>query len=185
MPFTRWIPTFLAFPLGGLVAAGTVGPLDGPLSAAAGGLVVGVAVGAAQGLALRGRGLARRWALRTAAATTAGATLAALLTGTGTGTADLVATGVVTGAVVGAAQAGLLGRGRGPRVAFAALTAAGWGLGWLVSAAVIGEHVDERFHVFGSSGALVATVLTGLALRRLLPPVVSTPAVAAPAAAVV
>jgi hypothetical protein len=35
-------------------------------------------------------------------------------------------------------------------------------------AGVIGHNVGERFHVFGSSGALLVTVLTGLALRRLL-----------------
>jgi hypothetical protein len=30
MPFTRWLPTFLAFPLGGYLAFATVGALEGP-----------------------------------------------------------------------------------------------------------------------------------------------------------
>jgi hypothetical protein len=35
MTLTRWLPTFLAFPLGGYQAFLIVGSLDGPLSAAA------------------------------------------------------------------------------------------------------------------------------------------------------
>ena len=48
----------------------------------------------------------------------------------------------------------------------AAVTAASWALAWLISAGVLAQQADEGFVVFGSSGALVATVLTGLALRR-------------------
>ena len=46
-----------------------------------------------------------------------------------------------------------------------AITATGWSFGWLLTSLVI---VDiERHHaVFGSSGALLVTLLTGLALRR-------------------
>jgi hypothetical protein len=39
------------------------------------------------------------------------------------------------------------------------LLAAIWALGWVVTTA-IGVQVDERFTVFGSSGAIVVTVLT-------------------------
>src|SRR4051812_108584 len=39
MTFTRWLPTFLAFPLGGLLAIEAVGGLDGAASGAAGGLI--------------------------------------------------------------------------------------------------------------------------------------------------
>ena len=35
-------------------------------------------------------------------------------------------------------------------------------------AAQVLANADQGFHVFGSSGALVATVLTGLVLRQLL-----------------
>ena len=130
MTFKRWIPTFLAFPLGGLIAIETVGVADGPLSAALGGLVVGAAVGGAQWLALRAAGTSRRWIGRTAAATAAGAALAAVITGSGTAVADLMLTGAVIGAVVGAARARCWGaapasrgldRRHGPRGA-----SAGW-----------------------------------------------------------
>ena len=106
MTFKRWLPTFLAFPVGGFVTMQIVGGASSPAKAAAAGLITGAAVGGAQSL--------------------------------------------------------LLARGR---AVWTAITATGWSSGWLVTSLVI---VDiERHHaVFGSSGALLVTVLTGLALRR-------------------
>jgi hypothetical protein len=161
MTLKRWLPTFLAFPLGGLLAFETLGSVTDPASAAAAGLLAGAVIGAGQWLALRNHGIDGRWPLFTAAAMTAGSALAAVATGAGTEVQDLVLTGAVAGAAVGAAQ-GLLLHSR----TWAATTAAGWALAWLVSAGVLAQQADEGFVVFGASGALVATVLTGLALRR-------------------
>jgi hypothetical protein len=161
MTLKRWLPTFLAFPLGGLLAFETVGSATDPASAAAGGLLAGAVIGMGQWLALRNEGIDRRWPLVTAAAMTAGSALAATITGAGTEVSDLVLTGAVSGAAVGAAQGLLM---RSP--AWAAVTALSWALAWLISAGVLAQQADEGFVVFGSSGALVATVLTGLALRR-------------------
>jgi hypothetical protein len=161
MTLKRWLPTFLAFPLGGFLAFETVGSATGPVSAAAGGLLAGAVIGVGQWLALRNQGIDRRWPVFTAAAMTAGSALAAAATGAGTEVSDLVLTGAVAGAAVGAAQGLLLGS----RV-WAVITAASWALAWLISAGVLAQQADEGFVVFGSSGALVATVLTGLALRR-------------------
>ena len=69
MTFKRWLPTFLAFPIGGFIAIQTIGSLDDPVAAAAGGLIAGAVIGAGQWLALRsaasaGAGSAtrrRRW----------------------------------------------------------------------------------------------------------------------------
>lgn len=166
MTFKRWIPTFLAFPLAGWLAIETLGSSEEPLAAVAGGLAVGAAIGAAQWLALRGAGVTRRWIGRTAVASAAGAALAAVATGAGTDVGDLVVTGLVTGAAVGAAQGPLLGRGARAAAAWTATTSAAWGLGWLVTSQVIVD-AERGFHMFGSSGALAATVLTGLALRAL------------------
>jgi hypothetical protein len=168
MTFKRWLPTFLAFPLGGLLAIQTVGSLDDPLSAAAGGLLAGAVIGAGQWLALRSRGIGRRWAAYTAAAMAAGTALAAAVTGAGTELADLMLTGLVAGAAVGAAQSTLLGRGRLVAAAWTAVTAASWPLGWLATWAVVGLNAERGFYVFGASGALLVTVLTGLTLRRML-----------------
>jgi hypothetical protein len=166
MGLMRWIPTFLGFPLGGLLAIETVGSLDGPASAAAGGVLAGAVIGAAQWLALRPRADAR-WVPVTAAAMAAGAALAAIVTGAGASTADVVVAGVITGAAVGAAQATLLAAA--PRVVagWTAVTAASWGLGWLVTSSVIVD-LDRGLHSFGASGAIVATLITGVAMRLLL-----------------
>ena len=109
MTLKRWLPTFLAFPLGGLLAFETVGSATGPATAAAGGLLAGAVIGVGQWLALRNEGVDRRWPLFTAAAMTAGSALAAAATGAGTEVSDLVLTGAVAGAAVGAAQGLLLG----------------------------------------------------------------------------
>jgi hypothetical protein len=167
MTFKRWLPTFLAFPLGGLIAIETVGSLEGPASAAAGGLLAGAIIGAGQWLALRSQGIDGRWAIYTAAAMAAGTALAAAVTGAGTAAGDLVFTGLAAGVAVGAAQSRLLEGGRLVAAAWTTVTAASWSLGWLATWAA-GIHVERGFHVFGSSGALLVTVITGLALQRLL-----------------
>jgi hypothetical protein len=168
MTFKRWLPTFLGFPLGGWLAFATVGALDDPLTAAAGGLLAGAVIGAAQWLALRSRGIDRRWVAYTGAAMAAGTALAAALTGAGTELEDLMVTGLVAGAAVGAAQSTLLARAGLAPAAWIAVTAASWPLGWLATWAVVGLNADLGFYVFGASGALLVTALTGLALRPLL-----------------
>jgi hypothetical protein len=165
--FKRWLPTFLAFPVGGYLAIETIGSRVDPLSAAAGGLVVGALIGAGQWLALRPGRIGRRWAAYTAVAAAGGTALAAAVAGTGTGLGDLALNGLITGAAVGAAQSALLGRAALARVAWTAVTAASWALGWLVTGNVIVD-AERGHHAFGSSGAIVATVVTGLALRRIL-----------------
>ena len=161
MTFKRWLPTFLAFPIGGLLAFETVGSITNAGTAAAAGLLAGAVIGTGQRLALRDHGIDGRWPLVTAAAMAAGSALAAAATHSGTDVADLVLTGAITGTAVGVAQATLLGSRM-----WATATAASWALAWLISAGVLAQQADEGFVVFGSSGALVATVLTGLALRR-------------------
>jgi hypothetical protein len=179
MTWTRWLPTFLAFPLGGYLALVLVGSLDGPLSAAAGGLLAGAAIGGIQWLVLRSQGISARWVPATALAMAAGTALAALLTGAGTELADLMVTGLIAGAAVGAAQATLLPGGPAAAATWAGVTAASWPLGWLATWAVVGLNADQGFFVFGSSGALIVTVVTGAALRRLLAAPAATRTVAA------
>jgi hypothetical protein len=128
---------------------------------------VGAVLGAAQWLALRGHGIGRRWIGVTAAAVAAGTALGALLTGAGTQLADVALAGLLTGATVGAAQSTLLPHHRVSAIAWTAVSAATWPLGWLASAAII--DLERGFYVFGASGALLVTVVTGLALRRALP----------------
>jgi hypothetical protein len=163
MTFKRWLPTFLAFPAGGLLAIQTVGSLDNPVKAAAGGLIAGAVIGAGQWLALRSAGVGRRWIGYTAAAMAIGSAVSVALTDAGTERADVMLAGLITGGLVGAAQSTLL-----PRAAalWTAVTAGGWALAWLITSSVIVD-IERGYAVFGSSGAVVVTLLTGLTLRRM------------------
>ena len=165
MTFLRWLPTFLAFPLAGLITIESVGSLDGPASAAAAGLLAGAVIGTGQWLALRSRGVGPRWIAYTAAAMAAGTTIAAVANGAGTELADVMLAGLIVGATVGAAQSVLLTHDRGAAATWTAVTAIAWALGWLATWATIVD-IERGYVVFGSSGALIVTVLTGLALRR-------------------
>ena len=175
----RWLPTFLAFPVGGALAIRTIGSADDPISAGLGGLLVGAVVGLAQWLALRSRGTGLGWALATTLGTAVGSAAAVAVTGGSTTIPALVTMGLVTGAFVGAAQSMQLGRGRFAAALWAGVVSLSWGAGWLVTANVIVD-AERGFHMFGSSGALVATVITGLVLRGLLRD--ATPTVPSPAA---
>jgi hypothetical protein len=159
MTFKRWLPTFLAFPLGGLVTIHAVGSADSPVKAALGGLIAGAIIGAGQWLALRP---SKRWIAYTAGAMAAGSAVAAVVTGSGTEATDVMVTGLITGAAIGAAQSTLLPKGR---AAWTAITATGWSFGWLATWLTIVD-IERGYTVFGSSGAILVTVLTGLALRR-------------------
>jgi hypothetical protein len=164
MTFKRWLPTFLAFPIAGYIAFQTLGSFDGPLAGAAGGLLAGAIIGTGQWLALRSEGVGRRWIAHTAGGMSAGLALAAVVTGAGTDVTDLVLGGLIAGTVVGAAQSALLPRGA---AAWTAVSGAGWALGWLATSQVIVD-AERGFYVFGSSGALLVTLLTGLALRAAI-----------------
>jgi outer membrane lipoprotein SlyB len=169
MSFKRWLPTFLGFPLGGLLAIQTVGSIHSPLSAAVAGALAGAVIGAAQWLALRSSGIRAWWVAATSAALAVGSTLTNVVT-------DAVG-GLIAGAAIGAAQGLLFDRGPKTAAMWAAAVSVSWCLGWLTTWA-IGVDVERGYAVFGSSGAVVVTLLTGLALRWLFGTGGHTPAVA-------
>jgi hypothetical protein len=159
----RWAVSFVGFPLGGLAAMTLVGPVGSAASALAGGLLTGAVLGAAQGWALRakGRSLAA-WSAATAVGLGAGLVVGAAAVSYGTGLGDLVVQGAVSGAAVGIAQAVLLRRRLGAlALAWPAYLAVVWAIGWTITTS-IGVEVDERFTVFGSSGAVVVAILTSV-----------------------
>jgi hypothetical protein len=179
--FVRWLPTFLAFPLGGLAAITLVGATATPATGLATGAILGAIVGGAQWLALRSSGVGPAWWLATTLATAVATALTLLVVGSGTTTSDLMLRGAITGLAVGASQAIVLRTTWTRRVAWTAVTAAAWAGAWLITLQVIVD--PERGYVgFGASGALAATVLTGLALAVVLGPRQGTgPALEAPA----
>ncbi len=170
-----WGTTFVAFPVGGLIAMGIVGAVDDVGSALIGGTVVGAVVGVAQSLGSRALDPSRalpigRWAMATAIGMGLGLASGAAAVGYGTSLQDLAAMGAVTGLVLGAAQGIALPRSLAPsitpRVLWAAATSLILAIGWTVTT-LAGVGVDQQFAVFGATGALVATALTGAALWAL------------------
>ena len=157
----RWLPTILAFPLGGYLAHALVGTADQLTATLVGGALLGAVLGTAQALALRSRVAPLPWIGATAVGLAVGVTLGSAAVDYGTGAADLALQGAISGAALGAAQ--LLGlRGRLPGAwQWLPLTAVAWTLGWSVTRAA-GIDVERHYYNFGLSGALVATVLTGL-----------------------
>ena len=165
--FLRWLASFLGFPLGSLLAVTLAGSITDPLRGALAGLLAGSVIGLAQWLALRPAGLSILWVGATASAVALGSAIAAAITGAGTSGGALVLSGLITGALVGAAQALVVGGGVRVVAVWTALVAAAWGLGWFVTANVIVD-ADRGYVTFGASGAVLATVLTGLFVRRLV-----------------
>jgi hypothetical protein len=167
--FLWWMLAFLGFPLGGLLALGLAGPVEGVASGALGGALAGAVIGAAQWLVLRRYlRVGPEWILATALGVAIGDALGALLTGAGRGIGALLITGLATGVAVGLLQWGLFLRGR---LLVASLwvpvVAIAWPLGWTVTWAT-GVDVERGYYVFGASGALVFAAITGLAMLLML-----------------
>ena len=165
--FLRWLPTFLAFPLGGLAAITVVGPTDSPASGLATGAILGTVLGGAQWLALRSCGVGRSWWAATTIATAVATALSVLVIGPGTSTGDLVLRGAITGLALGASQAAAVRTTWARGLGWTAIVAAAWAGAWFLTLQVIVD--PERGYVgFGASGALAATIVTGLALPVVL-----------------
>jgi hypothetical protein len=155
--------TFVGFPLGGLATDLIIGPVNSPVRALLGGLITGAILGAVQAWGLgRNRPSPARWIAATAVGLMIGLVAATSLVGFSTGVADLVVQGAVCGAAVGIFQAVVLRPVFGPRAfAWSVALSAIWAGGWAITAAA-GVQVDQRFSVFGASGAIVATALTAV-----------------------
>ena len=159
----RWLPSFVGFPIGGLIAELIVGPIDAVGAALIGGAISGVILGAAQAWALGWTGAAaRRWTLATGLGFAGGITIGAAAVDYGTSMGDFAVQGTLCGLVVGGAQAvDLRSRlGRGAALWAPALSAL-WALGWVISTA-ISVDVDRQWTVFGASGAITVTLATAL-----------------------
>lgn len=94
--------------------------------------------------------------------------------------ADLALMGAVNGVGVGVMQTLVLARHRIPGAFWwAVANPPAWALGWFVSSYVISRNIDERFPIFGASGAIVYGLLTWLLLAVLFRTVRETAATAA------
>ena len=163
-----WTAGFLALPLAGLAGSAAIGRVDGPLAALAGGAIAGLIIGAGQTLTSSHRLQARKWVPATAIGMSTGLFLGAAAVNYRTSLADLALMGAINGLVLGSAQALALPRGVHRRWIWAAAMPALWALGWTITTLFM-VQVGQQFIVFGASGALVVTALTGLLLQILLP----------------
>jgi hypothetical protein len=163
----RWMASFAGYPLGGYAAFLLTGRVDAPGPALAGGLLTGLILGAVQIWAM---GLARpqprvwawAWILATGAGLTVGVAAGAALVDYQTDLGSLVLQGAVSGALLGSAQGTVLYRRLGALVlAWPFFLGGTFALGWAVTTSA-GIDVDQQFTIFGSSGALVAALLTSV-----------------------
>ena len=159
----RWLLSFAGFPLGGLAAMMTIGPVDSVGAAILGGLLTGLVLGAVQAWALhlrRRTGLS--WVLATATGLSVGLAVGASIVGFGTALPDLQLQGAICGATVGLAQAVVLWPWTGRwALGWPIYLAAAWTAGWTVTT-LIGVAVGEQFTVFGSAGAVTVAALTSV-----------------------
>jgi hypothetical protein len=160
-----WLPTFLGFPLGGFLVSLTLGPIQTPLEALLGGLVSGAVLGLVQWLALRSiLGLSPYWIVATSLGMAVGLAVAWALFGSDIQIAPLLARAFITGLTVGVAQAVVLRKTFNPLLWTAVITLF-WPLAWFITSAVIRQNLVNDYAVFGSSGAIVFTVLSGFVLQ--------------------
>jgi hypothetical protein len=161
------VSILISLPIGGYVADLVVDGVDSVGAALAAGLIAGAIIGAAQWFALR-RWVSWLWIPATTVGMTVGLAVGAALVDHATGRGDLAIMGAVTGLGVGAMQALVLARQVAGAFWWAIANPPGWALGWFVSSYVIARNIDERFPVFGASGALVFGLLTWMVLAILL-----------------
>ena len=162
------VAILVSFPIGGYIADLAVNGVDSVASALVAGLIVGLVIGAAEWFALR-RQVSWLWIPATAAGMAVGLTAGAALVDYGTGRGDVAMLGAVSGVAVGIMQALVLARHRIPGALWWAVASPpAWALGWLVTSYVITTNVEERFAIFGASGALVFGLLTWLLLAALI-----------------
>jgi hypothetical protein len=164
-----WTTSFLAVPVGGYAGTIITGRIDDPLSAAIGGATAGLIIGTGQALTSSHRVRPVTWILATILGMSAGLAVGGAAVGYRTALPDLALMGALNGLILGVAQALALPRQLGQlRWVWAAAMPALWSLGWTVTT-LAGIAVDQQFIVFGASGAVLVTAITGLLLNRLLP----------------
>jgi hypothetical protein len=158
-----WTVGFVSFPIAGVAGEALAGPVDDLVAALLGGAVTGLVIGAGQALAGRGAVPVARWIVATTIGMALGLALGASAVGYGTSLADLALMGLLTGLPLGIAQALALPK---PRWIWAITTPLLWALGWTITT-LVGVDVEARYTIFGSTGAITVSALSGLVLFGL------------------
>ena len=164
----RWTPTFLAFPIGGLLAKLIFGSANSVLKSVGGGLIVGLIVGLFQYLSLKKYGISTSWVVATVFALAIAGLINSYVFSFNFDTASLVGTGVVAGLLVGATQSLSQSRELKFVLLWTISTAVAWSCAWFITSKVIVDP-EAQYHVYGSSGALFTTLGLGICLKYILP----------------
>ncbi|WP_425826188.1 hypothetical protein [Streptomyces fractus] len=158
----------VSLPIGGYIADLAVDGIDSVGAALVGGLVVGAVIATAEWFALR-QWVSWLWIPATTVGMAGGLAAGAALVGYGVDRADLALMGAVNGVAVGVLQTLVLARHRVTGAFWwAVVNPPAWALGWVVTSYVITREVDDRFAIFGASGAIAFGLLTWLLLATLL-----------------
>jgi hypothetical protein len=164
----RWTPTFLAFPIGGLIAKLIFGSASTVAKSVGGGLIVGLVVGLMQYLSLKKYGISFSWVVATAIAATIAALINSYTFSFKFDSASLAGSGLVAGLLIGTAQSLSQTRDFKFVTIWAISTAIAWSLAWFITSKVIVDP-EAQYHVYGSSGALLTTLGLGIVLKYILP----------------
>ena len=164
----RWTPTFLAFPIGGLLAKLFFGSASSVARSVGGGLIIGLVVGLIQYLSLKKYGISTSWVVATAVAATFAALINSYAFSFKFDPASLAGSGLVAGLLIGISQSLSQTRDIKFVTVWAISTATAWSLAWFITSKVIVDP-EAQYHVYGSSGALLTTIGLGIVLKYLLP----------------
>jgi hypothetical protein len=165
-----WLGVFISFPIAGLAAQALVGSVDNVLDGLAGGAVAGMVIGLAQWLVLRRTHRAKAaWIGATSLGMGAGLALAVALFGSATSQEQIIMRALVTGGLMGLAQGVMWGKGRAIAALWTLIVAGTFTASWIVTGGVIGKSLSNGYTIFGSSGALLFQLITGLVILLALP----------------
>jgi len=164
----RWVPTLLAFPIGGALAKLAFGGASNLGKSVGGGLIVGITVGLIQFVALKKFGINTSWIAATAIATVLAAVINSYAFSFKFDSASLTGSGLVAGLLVGISQSLSQTRDIKFVLVWTVSTMVAWALAWFITSKVIVDP-EAQYQIFGSSGALIATVGLGFVLKYVLP----------------
>ena len=163
-----WTAGFLAFPIAGVAGGLVAGRVDNPISAFVAGLIGGAVIGTGQWLVSRGRLRPAPWILATSLGMGIGLLFGATVVGFRTSLADVAVMGALTGVLLGVGQTVALPARTRRRWWWAGALPLLWALGWIVTT-LAGIPVEEQFTIFGASGAVTFSAVSGVLLQQLLP----------------
>lgn len=164
MKYWRWILSVFSFPIAGFAAVNLASVHEGPFAAAGVGFVAGFVIGLAQWLAAK-PALSRNWPFVTALGLSIGAMIGALVLNAKSDPLSLGMFGAITGLSIGLSQAFEFKSVRKGWLWIMA-TFALWTIAWFITSLVIVDP-ERGYVVFGMSGAIIYTLVTGFVLRSL------------------